>query len=289
MVDDLDRELQVLAVVLDRPLRVEHPRGRELRLVHLQDQPGVGDRLVLLAHHLRDGHHVLLLGVVEAVAGAGAEAERAERGDEALHALAALDRLEHGLDVLGDRLLTGVADRGGRDPLGGRLRRRARGHEARPDRATRAGQPQARLVEAREVLAVAGGDALPLRRPGPVDREVLPAGHPVVDVADVVGAVRGLHVLAVVEDRDAALDLLVDDLGDRAGDPGVDLGPLALALGDQLVEVGRPREVAAVGGQDAVLAALHRHAGSTSPLRSWVCGRISGSGGRRAPRRRDRS
>ena len=55
VVDDLDVELQQLAVLVDRVVRVEHPGGEELRLVDLDDQPGVGDGPVLLADGFRDG------------------------------------------------------------------------------------------------------------------------------------------------------------------------------------------------------------------------------------------
>ena len=196
-----------------RPVRVEDPGGAELRLVDLEDEAGVGDRLVLLADGLGDGHHVLLFARVVLVADAGAQAQRPERGDEALDVLALERRLEVGESLLMTSwpvYVTGPVQ----TALGGRRAGRARREEAGPDRAARAGEPQAGGVEAGEVAAVALGDAGALRRLVRVDRHRLPAGHALLDVAAVAA---GLDVLAVVDDVDAALDLAVDDLSTALG------------------------------------------------------------------------
>ena len=102
---------------------------------------------------------------------AGAEAERPERGDEALRVLALEGGLEVG-DVLLDRVVGDVGDRAGADAVlaASRLLAATGREEARADRAAGAGEPQAGRVEAGEVAAVALGDAGPLRgwsgRPG---------------------------------------------------------------------------------------------------------------------------
>jgi hypothetical protein len=67
--------------------------------------------------------------------------------------------------------------------------------------------------------------------------------------------------LAVVNDVDPELHLLADDAGDGASHArrvGLAIVGLALPLGlDQPEEVGGARQAARMGGEDAVLAALH--------------------------------
>jgi hypothetical protein len=66
-----------------------------------------------------------------------------------------------------------------------------------------------------------------------------------------------LDELALVQDRDAALDLLVNDFLDGGRQPLLNLRLAALSAGDQAVQVGWTRQVAAVRGQDPVGAAPH--------------------------------
>ena len=92
-----------------------------------------------------------------------------------------------------------------------------------------------------------------------VDRARLPAGDARVDVADIVGAAGGLDELSLVQDRDAALQLIVDDFLDRARQPLLDLRLVVPPVGDQVLQVGGTGQVAAVRGQDPVRAAPHGH------------------------------
>src|SRR5207249_4229499 len=52
VVDRLDQHLDVRAVLAHAHIWEKLPGGRELRLVDLKDETGVGDRLVLLAQSL---------------------------------------------------------------------------------------------------------------------------------------------------------------------------------------------------------------------------------------------
>jgi len=80
-----------------------------------------------------------------------------------------------------------------------------------------------------------------------------------VDVADVVGAGGRLDVLSVVQDRDAAVQLLGDDFLDGARQPFLDLRLVVLPACYEVVQVGGTGQVAAVCGQDPVRAAPHGH------------------------------
>src|SRR3990172_2438816 len=161
VVEDLDRMLQKATVLRRVPVGIKHPRGAELRLVDLDDEPGVGDRLVLLPAGVRHRHQVLVLAGVMLVADARPQAHRAEGRDIALNVLAGDGRLQVG-DVGAYRFLAGVLDwarAGSRLPLG-RLARLAGRGEAGTDGAAGAGEPEAGGVEARELTPVA------LRRAG---------------------------------------------------------------------------------------------------------------------------
>ena len=85
----------------------------------------------------------------------------------------------------------------------------------------------------------------------------LEAAQPLVHI----GHEARLGVFAVIDHVDAELDLLVHDLFHRAGQPRRAcrfVNGLALLLGLEHVEqVGRARQRAGVGGEDAVVAVLH--------------------------------
>src|SRR5206468_12004921 len=88
VVDHFDAELELLAVLLDTPVRVEHPRRGELRLVDLDDEAGVGDGCVLFADRFGHGHHVRLFAGVVLVASTGTQTEWTERSGERFSAFA---------------------------------------------------------------------------------------------------------------------------------------------------------------------------------------------------------
>jgi hypothetical protein len=75
-------------------------------------------------------------------------------------------------------------------------------------------------------------------------------------------------VLAVPDDIDAGINLLANDLGDRALHPHRERGlviRLAQFLGvEHGDKIARPRQAAGVGGQDAADAALHSNSRSRS-------------------------
>ncbi len=85
----------------------------------------------------------------------------------------------------------------------------------------------------------------------------LVAGQPVEHVHGVVGAA----LLAVIDDIEAAFDLLADDIADGFAHGGLQFGAACaglLLLGQQqLHDLGGARQAAGVGGEDTVRAAFH--------------------------------
>src|SRR4029450_9140465 len=101
VVDRLDQHLDVLAVLGHRHIWEELPGGREFWLVNLQDESGVSDGLVFLAHGPRGPKEEGLLAGVVGVVRPGADAARTDGRDEALDVFALYGRLERcdvGLD-----------------------------------------------------------------------------------------------------------------------------------------------------------------------------------------------
>ena len=159
----------------------------------------------------------------------------------------ALERRFEVVDVGPQLVLADIFDRPGADQ---RLRpRRALGDQG-------AG---ARRMHDLQVLVGAGELDRVARRAAEADRAVdllEPAeprpriGHPVE-----------LAVLAVADDVDAGVGLLAHDLGDGALHPRRERGlvvGLAELLGvEHRDQIGRPRQAAGVGGEDAAGAALH--------------------------------
>ena len=97
VVEHVDAFLRIAPVALDaRLLLLLIPVLADRRVVELDDQPGVDDRLVLLAHRVRAGVHQLLFGLVVLVRHA-----RAARRRDRVHPAAFLDsrRREPGLEV----------------------------------------------------------------------------------------------------------------------------------------------------------------------------------------------
>src|SRR5260370_27787942 len=116
-----------------------------------------------------------------------------------------------------------------------------RGHVARP-------------VELRKGFGLARTSPRALPRHLGIDLE---ADETIFDLGDEAR----LAELAVVDDVDAQLDLLVHDLGDRPAQPrGVRLlvHALALLLGlDHVEQIGGTRQAADMGGENSLGASLH--------------------------------
>ena len=119
VVDHLDAHAEICAQIRQRPVGIELPARRELGLVDLDDQAGVGDRSVLLADGLRHGHQVGLLIAVVLVAQSGANAQRTQRRQKSVDGFA-LERGLQVLDVLGNRRLADVLHRSAAHPNAGR-------------------------------------------------------------------------------------------------------------------------------------------------------------------------
>ena len=65
VVERLDPDHRELLVLFDRRLRIDHvPVLGDCRIIELEDEAGVEDRLVLLAHRIGAGVEELLLGLV---------------------------------------------------------------------------------------------------------------------------------------------------------------------------------------------------------------------------------
>ena len=191
------------------PVGIEHPGRAELGFVDLDDQAGIGDRLVFLVAGIGDGYHVLLFAGVVLVADAGAETERAERREISFGVLAGDGRLEI-CDIGLHRRLTGIADRSGANSslLVGPVMRVPGHRESRADRTAGACVPQAGLVEAGELATVAFAWACALRRAG--DR-VGAAGETGDAVLQIAAIAAGLGIFPVVDHIDAKLDLALSN------------------------------------------------------------------------------
>ncbi len=230
------------------------------RIVDLQDETSLDDRLVLLAHRLGTGEDEFLVALVVLVADARGAA-RPDRGHESLgDIVGGKGRLEVG-DVGSDGGVAGVAERRHADrPVGG-----ARpGGDAGIAIAIGLGkaQPVAPVAEARQ-HHVAGARS-PHRKiieaePGHLEpaqpREGIAPPGAVVDL----GAHR-LAVLAVARHGDAGGHLAAHDVAHGRRERFlerrlVDLASLALMVG--LDKVVRPRQAAGVAGEDAIAAASH--------------------------------
>ena len=123
VVERLDPQHGELLVVGDAGLGVDHvPVLGDRRVVDLQDQPGIEDRLVFLAHRVGAGEEELLVGLVIAI-GDARGAARSDRGHEPfLDPRRRERRLEAG-DVGLDRVVADIGNlstqtgEGGRGPV----------------------------------------------------------------------------------------------------------------------------------------------------------------------------
>ena len=191
MVQRLDMQPRPLAEFLDRQIGVlDVPPHREIGAIDLQRDPGPGDRLVLAAHRLGDRKQIRLLVRVVIVA----EEQRDDAGRGGAEKTAGrVHRSQRGfqmLDIGQRRRRVGDSDRPG---AGRRLAPRASGvaeHALREPR------------ELRQIL-IDKGVAGPAK-----------AGHPVFDI----GGIARFRHLAVIDQVDAGIGLLLDDLGNRFAD-----------------------------------------------------------------------
>ena len=216
VVQRLDLGHGELAVVLGRRLGIDLVEVLgDRRIVDLQHQAGVDDRLVFLAHGVGAGEDELVVALVVLVADARA-ARRPDRGHEAFaDAAGGKRRLEVG-DVGGDGLVAGVADRpdAERPVVGARPGRDAglgiavgRGEALA---VAPVGEARQHGVARRRALGrhVVETETLHLEVGQPRER-VAPPGA----VVDLVA--HRLAVLAVARHRDAGGDLAAHDVGHR--------------------------------------------------------------------------
>src|SRR5206468_4789205 len=253
VVQGLHPDLGPAANLVHAELGVRDVVGRQVRVVDLHEEAGIDDRAVLLVHGVRDREKVLLVRLVVGVPLPVLDAGRGDGRDERL-----LDRraLKRGLEVVDVRLhVLGalVGDGAGADHVH-RPRGRARHRAAEP------------LVEL--------GEGFHLARAAPRAAPALPVGLEAREALADVGNEAGLAHLAVVDDVEAELRLLADDLAHRALHPAraaaLIVGLRARLRPDQLEQVGGTRQAPRVRGEDAVAAALHGLTSSPgSRTRSW--------------------
>ena len=204
----------------------------EERIVDLQREPGIDDRLVLGAQRRADGVEVFFLALVVVVE--TNTAWRDGRHERIFNAGRGERRLEI-VDVALQRLEVAIADWTG-----------AHQRHERQDRAA-----EHRILEVlRVVLRECRGLCLEEAELAP--RLRLEADHALAHV----GKKARLGLLAVGDDIDAAVLLLLYDVHHRLADAffiGIVVDALAGELGlHQVEKIVRARQAADVGGQDAV-------------------------------------
>ena len=90
VVDRLDAQRDELAAILDRGVYGAVVVRRHARIVDLQQEARIDDRLVFDAHRVAERHQILLVGRVIAVLVIELEVRRRDRGHEALARAAVL-------------------------------------------------------------------------------------------------------------------------------------------------------------------------------------------------------
>ena len=234
VVERLDVQARGLAELLGAERRVlDVAAHRQVRAVDLQHEPRPGHRLVLGAHRLGDREQVLLVAAVVLVA--EEERDDARRGG-GQKALGRFHPGQRGAEVGGVSHGGAVVTAG--DGAGAGRRLSARAARVAEDAAGHAG-------EVDEILVPQG---------------VAGAGEPGQAVLGVGGVGRLAH-LAVVDDVDAGLDLLADNLGHRGADARGQGGGIhrhAFLFGEHRPDqILRTRKAAGVRRQEAFGAALH--------------------------------
>ena len=207
-----------------------------MRVIDLQQNARIHDRLVFLAQRIGDGEQIFLFGLVVGVALPIRHAGRRDRRHEDFLSLGAVKRRLEIVDV------------------GLQLRRAAIGDGRGANHMVLARSHVALPVEFRKGSCFARACPWALPRHVLVDLE---AAKAFVDVGDEAR----LAELAVIDDVDAEINLRADDLGDRGAQArGVRLRVDRLSLLPRLhdiEQIGGTRQAADVGGEDSVGASLH--------------------------------
>ena len=174
VVHRLDPQRDELAAVLDRGVARAIVVRRHARIVDLEQEAGVDDRLVFLVHRVGERGEILLVGRVVPVLVVELEIGRRDRGDERLLRLHAVERRLQVRDVGAHLVVPDIFDRPGAD-----LR-------LRPHRALRDDGARARRQHHLHVLIGGGefggvargaGGSSPARR-SPRGRTAAPAHRP---------------------------------------------------------------------------------------------------------------
>ena len=265
MIERLHAHLLEFLEFLERRLRIDHvPVVRQARIVDLQHDAGIDDRLVFVAHRIGRGEQKLLLGLVVKVDAAG-EAARADRAHEAFFGAGRGQRLFQIVDVGRERRMAGIFDRPGAGRPAHRPARRAAHQAAARFRilielaeflpVTAVGERCERDVRNARFLVlgfVRGRCGAARRRKARHAREgVIPPR------AVIVRTGHRFAELAVVGNVDAECTLLRHHIRDRCGQH-LRIGAvirLGFADGDRFAQrdqIGRPRQAAGMRGQNAI-------------------------------------
>ena len=243
VVEHLDVQPRLLAELVQRQVRVlDVPAHGEVRAVDLQDDSGLCNRLVLVAHRIRDREKVSFLARIVVVP----EEEPDHAGGGRAHERFLGLHLGRGrfqvVDVVLRALSVAHADR--------RIARR--GFPARAARVAEHALGEVRKFD--EVL---------------VDEGVARTAESAEAVLDVGGVARLRH-LAVVDDVHARSGLLLHDFLHRGADARaerseIDRHALLLRI-HRAHQVLRPRQAAGVRGEETFGAALHDKVGCRMTL-----------------------
>ena len=163
VVESFDAAGGPFAACGDVGLGVHHVIGGEERVVDLEDEAGIDDRLVFLAQRVGEGDEVILLVLVVLVAVPVGEVGRRDRRHERLDMRAPGERRLEPVDVLPERGVALVGDRAGAHPAGAAGVAGGAG-----DRGGPGVERRERLVFAREAPVIRGLDGrarlMPSRR-----------------------------------------------------------------------------------------------------------------------------
>ena len=212
VVQRLHPERRVPPVLGHRHVGEHLPPVGQVRVVQLQQQPGVRDRRVLLVQHVGDRAEERLVVRVVVVPQPVLHGARRDRGQERGHVMRARRRRQP-VDVGLDGGRARVPER-----AGAHVPRRQAGDLRRRHGSLEVEAAEASSEEAGEVPAVAARHSGVGRRTVPAGLG-LESGHPVADVAS---EQPPLGDLPVVDDVNAGGRLPADDLRHRAGKRRVD-------------------------------------------------------------------
>ena len=194
VIQRLDMRFRPAAHVGDAQIRVQHVIGRQMRIVDLQQEAGIHDGPVFVAHRFGNRVDILLVRFVVPVGIEILDAGRRNRRDEHLGRAHAVERRLEVVEIGAQLRLSLVGDRPRADHANEMRRRRA------------ARQCRIGFGERLEFTRLSEGAAARLIL---VDVE---SAEPIGNV----GEETGLSHLAVVDDVDARGDLLAHDVGNGA-------------------------------------------------------------------------